>query len=203
VTALLDRAIAILWVVARGGAWAGGAILFAISGLIAAEVIGRRFFNFSFQGVDEVSGYALAVVSAWAFGFALLSRTHIRIDTIYMLVPRRLQAVLDLLSLAAVTLFFGMVVWFGWLLLQRSLLLNSRAMTPLQTPLAIPQSIWLVGMAVFVLVAAVLFLRTALALFQGNLDQAAALAGSRSAAQEVEEEIAGVQTILSAEVTRP
>ena len=35
-------------------------------------------------GADELSGYALAISSAWGFSSALLSRSHIRIDTVYV-----------------------------------------------------------------------------------------------------------------------
>lgn len=195
----LDRLIAGLAAVSRAGVWAGGVLLFATCLLIAAEVLGRKFLGFSFEGVDELSGYVLAIASAWAFAFTLLGRTHVRIDTLYVVVPARLRAAMDILSIASLVAFFGFVAWFAWLLLQRSLLLGSKSMTPLQTKLAIPQALWVSGLAFFVLVAAVLLLRAVVALAAGDAATASRLIGSRTAQQEVEEEIEAAQAILARE----
>lgn len=200
---LLDGLIAALSAVSRAGVWVGGVLLFAACFMIAAEVLGRRFFGFSFEGVDELSGYVLAIASAWAFGFTLISRTHVRIDTLYVALPRRAQAALDVLAMASIVGFFGFVAWFAWLLLQRSLLLSSKAMTPLQTPLAIPQALWVAGLALFVLIAFLLLLRAVLALAQGDAARAAALIGSRTQRQEVAEEIEVAQAILAREKQGP
>jgi TRAP-type C4-dicarboxylate transport system permease small subunit len=196
---LLDGLIAGLAAISRAGVWVGGVLLFAACFMIAAEVLGRKFFGFSFEGVDELSGYVLAIASAWAFSFTLLSRTHVRIDTLYVAMPRRVRAAMDLIAIASVIGFFAFVAWFAWLLLQRSLLLNSRAMTPLQTPLSIPQALWVGGLVLFVLVAVALFLRAVLALAAGDQAGSARLIGSRTQQQEVEEEISAAQAILARE----
>ena len=57
-----------------------------------------------------------------------------------------------MLNLAAAVLLFGLAaisVWQGWHVLDESLLFDSRASTPLQTPMWIPQGLWLAGLAVF------------------------------------------------------
>ena len=38
------------------------------------EMVTRKLFNFSLQGVDEVGGYTLAVTSALGFSYTLLAR---------------------------------------------------------------------------------------------------------------------------------
>jgi hypothetical protein len=56
------------------------------------------------------------------------------------------------LNLAAAVLLFGLAaisVWQGWHVLDESLLFDSRASTPLQTPMWIPQGLWFIGLAVF------------------------------------------------------
>ena len=68
--------------------------------------------------------------------------------------------VLAMFTLAAMALF---AVWRGIDVLKESLEFQSRAPTPLQTPLWIPQTFWLAGLAFFALVA------TALALHAGVL----------------------------------
>lgn len=200
---LLDRILAGLTAISRAGVWMGGVLLFATCVMIGIEVVGRKFFGFSFEGVDELSGYVLAIASAWAFGFTLVSRTHVRIDTLYVTMPPRVRAAMDLISITSIVAFFGFVTWFAWLVLQRSLLLGGRAMTPLQTPLAIPQSFWVAGLALFVLIAAVLWLRAVLALVTGDMATSARLIGSRTQNEEVAEEIEAVQSILAREKSAP
>lgn len=200
--ALLDRLIALLSALARIGAWLGGALLLAASFMIGAEVLLRRLAGISLGGADEISGYILAVTSAWAFGFSLLARAHVRIDTIYALLPQRLRAILDLFALALTTFFFGFTAWFAWAQLMRSVSLGARAMTPLQTPLAIPQALWVAGLISFVALAALLWLRSLLAVLAGDLATSARLIGSRTARQEVEQEIAEAQAILSRDPAR-
>jgi TRAP-type C4-dicarboxylate transport system permease small subunit len=200
---LLDRILAGLTAISRAGVWAGGVLLFAACVMIGIEVVGRKFFGFSFEGVDELSGYVLAIASAWAFGFTLVSRTHVRIDTLYVTMPPRVRAAMDLVAITSIVAFFGFVTWFAWLVLQRSLLLGGRAMTPLQTPLAIPQALWVAGLALFVLIAAVLWLRAVAALLTGDLATSARLIGSRTQNEEVAEEIEAVQSILAREKSAP
>ncbi|QXM26041.1 TRAP transporter small permease [Elioraea tepida] len=200
--ALLDRLIGVLGALARGGAWFGGALLFAAAFMIGAEVLLRKLAGISIGGADELAGYVLAIASAWAFGFALLSRAHIRIDTLYALLPKRLQALLDLVALALTTFFFGFLAWFAWAYLMRTVSLGARSMTPLQTPLAIPQSLWVAGLIVFVSLAALLWLRALIAVLAGDLTTSARLIGSRTAKQEVEEEIAEAKAILERDAAR-
>lgn len=194
--ALLDRLIALLTALSRAGAWFGGILLFGASFMIGAEVLLRKLAGISIGGADEISGYILAVSSAWAFGFSLLARAHIRIDTLYALLPQRIQALLDLLALGVTTFFFGFTAWFAWAYLMRSISLGARSMTPMQTPLVIPQSLWVAGLISFVILAALLWLRSLLALLTGDLRTSARLIGSRTAKQEVEEEIADAQANL-------
>jgi TRAP-type C4-dicarboxylate transport system permease small subunit len=200
--ALLDRLIALFAGLSRGGAWFGGLMLFAASFMIGAEVLLRKLAGLSIGGADELSGYVLAIASAWGFGFSLLGRAHIRIDTLYGLLPQRLQAILDLLALALTTFFFGFTAWFAWAHLMRSVSLGARSMTPLQTPLVIPQSLWVAGLICFVALAVLLWLRALLAVVAGDLVTSARLIGSRTARQEVEQEIAEAQAILSRDPAR-
>ena len=92
--------------ISRAGAIVGGAMLLVASLVVCVDVFLRYAFSMTVGGADELSGYALAIASAWGFSAALLSRSHIRIDTAYVRVPRRARAALDLLSLACFTLFF-------------------------------------------------------------------------------------------------
>lgn len=175
------------------GVWASGALLFVCAGLIGVEVIARKFFGWSFEGVDEIAGYGLAISSAWAFGFTLIHRAHIRIDTLHDRLPRRVQMVLDLAGLVLMLAFFGLLAWFAGQLLVRTIELDAKAMTPLATPLVWPQSFWAAGLAVFVVLGTALLVEAALALRRGDAAGVAALIGSRSSEEEIREELLDAQ----------
>lgn len=183
--------------IVRWGAWFGGALLILAVLAIAAEVIMRNVAGVSFGAVDELSGYALAIASTWGFAYALFHRAHIRIDTAYLLLPRRVQAGLDLLAIAGMIAFFGFVLRYGWDLLARSASLGQRAMTPLRTPLIIPQVFWYAGLVALIVVAVVLFLLAVNALRRGDMQAATRAIGSRSAEEELEEELADTRRRLA------
>lgn len=48
----------------------------------AVEIITRKVFSHSFQGVDELGGYALAIAGAVGFGYAAVTCAHTRIDLV-------------------------------------------------------------------------------------------------------------------------
>jgi len=173
----------------RAGAWFGGALVALSAFLISIDVLMRKLLGLTLGGASEISGYVLAVSTAWALAFALLDRAHVRIDSLYVLLPVRVCAILDILSLLAFMLFAGLVSWQGYVILEQSVELGSRSLTPLATPLAIPQFLWVLGFAFFFLVMALLLVRAAAALATGRLDMVQRLLGSRTAEQELEEAI--------------
>ncbi len=59
--------------------WALLAICFAT----LYDIVARRLFNHSVQGVNEVGAYLLAIVSAFGFASALLQKAHTRVDFLF------------------------------------------------------------------------------------------------------------------------
>ena len=53
--------------ISRVGAIAGGALLLIASVLICIDITTRYLFAWTLGGADELSGYALAIASAWGF----------------------------------------------------------------------------------------------------------------------------------------
>jgi TRAP-type C4-dicarboxylate transport system permease small subunit len=173
----------------RAGLWLGGALILLAAILIAIDVVLRAGFNTSIGGADELSGYALAIGTAWALGAALLDRAHIRIDSLYSLFPLRLRLVLDVFGIVLFTAFFGLVGWHGIGVFTQSWVAGSRSQSALETPLIIPQAAWLVGLAVF-LVTALILLAHALALAaRGDLVEMSRTISTRSAAEEIDDEV--------------
>jgi TRAP-type mannitol/chloroaromatic compound transport system permease small subunit len=157
--------------------------------LIGVDVTLRKVFDASIGGADELAGYALAIGTAWSLGAALLDRAHIRIDSLYVLFPRWLRLALDFLGIALLLAFFGLIVRHGWSVVQQSWVSGSRSQSALQTPTIVPQSIWLVGLALFVLVGLALLARAAALASRGDAAAAARAISTRSAAEEVQEEM--------------
>lgn len=179
--------------ISRIGAIIGGAMLLVASILICIDITLRYTMSVTLGGADEISGYALAISSAWGFSSALLSRSHIRIDTVYVrLKSIKARALLDLVSLATLMGFFGMVAWYAWGVVKQSWVSDSHSLSAIEAPLVIPQGLWFAGLVFFVLLCALLLVRGLLAFVAGDYPGLFALIGSKSALAEAEEEIAAV-----------
>ncbi len=171
------------------GLWFGGALVLLAAVLIGIDVILRKFFAASIGGADELAGYALAIGTAWSLGAALVDRAHIRIDSLYVRFPMRLRLVLDVAGVLALVGFFGLVAWHGWGVVEQSWVSGSRSQSALETPTVIPQSIWILGLISFVIVGIVLLGHALAFAARGELNGMARLISTRSAEEEVEDEI--------------
>lgn len=125
---------------------------------VLAEILLRRFAGRGLGGTDEISGYVMAGVAAWGFSYALVERAHVRIDVLTGLLPKPGRSVFDLLALLSITFVAALVTHWGWRVLSTTLARGSRSNTPLETPMWIPQSIWLAGWAWLTFVSALLAL---------------------------------------------
>ena len=175
--------------VARAGAWFGGALLIAAAFLIGVEVVIRKAFSLTIGGADELSGHALAISTSWALAFTLLERAHIRIDSLYAHMPARVCALLDIAGLALLTAFVALIAWYGLGVFQTSYRLGAQSLSPLGTPLAVPQLIWVLGFVVFLMVAILLLIRALMLLVSGDAAAVMRLIGSRTVSEEIEAEI--------------
>lgn len=145
-------------------AFVAGASVLILAGLITFDIVSRRLFGVSVQGTDELGGYALAMVGSLGMAHVLARREFTRIDLFFRYMPLPVQRVLHVaayVSLAGVVVFF---CYHAWMTLSDTLLFQSRANTPLQTPLWIPQGLWTLGMGFFALNAALHALRAILLL---------------------------------------
>lgn len=158
--------------------------------LVAADVLMRNVFMVTFGGADELAGYAFAIGTTWALSFTLLNRANVRVDALYAVLPARVCALLDIAALLALGVFAGLLTWHAALMLGTSVSFSARATTPLQTPLWIPQSLWVAGLGLFLLTLIPLFLRASLALLSGDLATVRRIAGARSIEENAADEIA-------------
>jgi TRAP-type C4-dicarboxylate transport system permease small subunit len=188
----LDPLLRLAYRLARVGVWFGGVLLIAAALLIGVEVVIRKLFSLSIGGADELSGYALAISTSWALAFALLERAHIRIDSLYVRLPVRLCAALDIVGLALLTGFFALITWYGMGVFRTSYTLDAQSLSPLGTPLMVPQLIWVLGLVMFLGTAVLLLIRAVVALLTGDLATVRRLVGSRTLREEVAAELGEV-----------
>ena len=133
---------------------AGVAIL-VLAALITVDIVGRDFFGVSVQGTDEIGGYVLAFVGSLGMALTLLRRGHPRIDLFFRFFPGALRDALHVLAQATMAGFAVFMAWHAWGELASTLRFGSVTNTPLQTPLWVPQAVWLAGTAFFALTACV------------------------------------------------
>src|SRR5690625_2515556 len=184
----LDKALDYAHCLSRFAIWAAGALTLISALYITINVLFRKLAGFSIGGSDELSGYAFAISITWALSFATLERANIRIDALYQVLPTRICAVLDWVSLVALAVFIVYISRYAAEVTQTSWVRQSTSNTTLGTPLWIPQLIWLVGLVWFCIVLALLLLRSTWALVTGDFATISRLARIRSTQEEAEEE---------------
>lgn len=189
---MIERLLRLNERVALVAVWIGGAMMIFAACLVTVDVLARKFLTMSLGGADEISGYLFAISTVWAFSYAVLHRVNVRIDALYTYFPLWLRAFLDLFGLVLLAGFVTLLTWRAALLFVDTVENWSRSITPLQTPLVIPQSFWLLGLVLFSLTLVLLVVATAAALLRGDPAAAHRLSGVRTVMEEVEEETAGV-----------
>jgi TRAP-type C4-dicarboxylate transport system permease small subunit len=137
--------------IARACAIIGGWALMAISLATCIEVIGRKYFDFSFKALDEIGGYMLAGVCAFGFAYTLSQRSHMRVTLLFPYVSAPVQAVLNVLAMLTLAAMAAFCAWRGVYEVLDVLISGKHSNSPLQAPLWVPQSIWLAGMMLFAL----------------------------------------------------
>lgn len=187
----LDTALSLADGVSRVALILGGALMLVSAFMIGADVVLRRVFGVSTWGAGELSYYALAVSTSWAFSYAMLTKTHIRIAIVTERLSPPVRAACDVFSLLAMGWFSATACWAIWGLLERSWGRGTTSITALATPIWIPQALWLAGFAFFTLIIALLVLRVLAALFIERSYEVATLhGGAPTAAQETESVVA-------------
>ena len=167
----------------------GGYVLLLLSFLIVFEIVARKLFSYSLQGVDEIGGYVVAITGTFGFAYALIERTHTRIDIILGHVPPLPRNLLNLLAYALVTGAALFMLRYGYVALSESILFNSRSPTPLQTIMWIPQGMWFGGLFVFSVTAVALFVHLVVLQIR-DPERGFRLYGPPTVEEEVEREMA-------------
>lgn len=177
--AMVERVIGIVF----------GVLFVGLSLFVTVETLTRKLFNVSLQGADELGGYVLAIGATLSFTLALIGRAHIRVDVFHARLPQALRAGLDWLSSVFLAGFSGLLAWLAWYVIEDTRSYQSVSQTPWATPLVYPQAVWLAGLIVFAVVAAVFAVRATLLLLRGRTTELERAFGPRTADEEVAEEL--------------
>jgi TRAP-type C4-dicarboxylate transport system permease small subunit len=189
----LDRLVERVHTLARYGVWFGGGLILLAAFVVSFDVTIRKLFNISLGGADEFSGFALAIGSAWAFGFALLERAHVRIDSVYTTLPRPARAVLDILGLSVFGIFMSLMAWQGTGVFMESVRNSTVTLSAIAWPLRYPQFLWIAGLWWFVVIVVLLWIRAALTIVRGDFLLVQKQIGSKTVQEEVNEEMAELE----------
>ena len=162
---------------------------------ITFDVLARRFFGFSSQSTTEITGYALAFGISWAFAHTLTARAHVRIDVLINHLPAAIRYPMHLLSLAALGVFVGFIAWGAYQLVDESLLFRAADISLFRTPLWIPQGLWAFGIAVFLVLIAVMLVENALLVLAGRGPEAEAQLHTRTYDEEAAEALEAVGVV--------
>jgi len=166
-----------------------GLAMTAFAVVVTVETIARKFFGLSFQGIDELGGYVLAVTSSLAFTLALIDRAHIRVDLFHLMLPRPARSFLNWLSTVMIAAFAVLIIYAAWIVVSETLEFNSTAPTPWATPLIWPQSAWFASLMIFLVFALGAFLHATHLLIRGARADLDRRYGPKGTEEELREEL--------------
>ncbi len=140
--------------VSRWLAWLGGAMLLLSAALVTLDVVFRSLFKLTLFESFELSTYAFAISTALGMSYALVTRAHIRIELLYVALPARARAWLDVVAFAGLALCLGVLLYWCGAMVAGNWKSGARSNSSLAIRLAWPQGLWLLGLAWFALLSA-------------------------------------------------
>jgi TRAP-type C4-dicarboxylate transport system permease small subunit len=161
-----------------------GSILGLCVALVIVDITLRKFGS-SLGGTDEISGYVMALVTAWGMSYALSHHAHIRIELLLSRSHVMTQITFDGLYLLSLTFVTTLIVMKGWPVVEKSLLNQSTANTPLETPLWWVQVPWFLGWTWFALSCWIYAICFAVLLFKKRAAQASGLTRKLSQSDQI------------------
>jgi len=169
---MAERSLLLHWLeqIAATLALLAGVAIAILAVLISVDIFGREVLGVSVQGTDEIGGYVLAFVGSLGMALTLLRRGHPRIDLFLRFFPRTVQDGLHVLAQATMAGFALFLAWHALSEFRETLRFGSVTNTPLQTPLWIPQGVWVVGMGFFAFTACVTTAHAVLLLFSNRAE---------------------------------
>lgn len=170
-----------------------GVLMLALAAAVTLETLVRKIFSVSLGGIDELSGYAIAIGAPLAFAVALLERSHIRINILYLRLGERVRGILDGLSILALGAVAVFLFFFSVMTVKDTQAYQSIAQTPWATPLIYPQALWLLAMAAFALPALWLAIRAVAMMASFDWSGLIRMGGPETVEEELKAELDDLQ----------
>lgn len=167
-------------------AWIGGAALLLSAGLISLDVIFRAGWKVNYFESFEFSTYAFAIATAMGMSYALVSKAHIRIELLYVKLPLKARAWLDVWSYLGMAMVSGVLVYWCAQTVFGNIDSGARSNSSLAVPLAIPQSLWLIGLLWLALVSTLFALFGLVRVLSGRHAEVHQTLGMASLEEEIE-----------------
>lgn len=158
-----------------------GIVLLACVAFTLLEIVSRRL-GWTLGGVDEISGYVMAVTTSWGVSYALTEQAHVRIDLLRQRIVPAGRALFDALAMLCMAGTAVVIAWRGWSVLAKTLSTGARANTPLETPLWIPQALWWAGWLWFAISASLLVIFVVQMFVRADFEGVEKAAGARGEA---------------------
>lgn len=153
-----------------------GLLFLACAALVLLDIVLRRLGS-SLGGTDEISGYVMAIGTAWGMAFALLELSHVRIDFLRTLAKPKIRALFDLVSMLALAATVSVIAFQCWPVVATTLKNGSRANTPLETPLILVQLPWFAGWVWFAVMAWLTFVAASVLVWKGQYEKSERVIG--------------------------
>jgi len=157
----LRKLVALCRIIDTISEWTGrglSLLLIPMCLLLVYEVIMRYGFNRPTFFAHETSLFLYGGTGMLAGAYVVLHNAHIRMDAVYGRLSPRSKAILDLITVPIFFYLCALVLWQGWEMAYRSLIVLEHTMTPWAPPLyplkmAVPVAAFLVilqGLAKFI-----------------------------------------------------
>lgn len=143
-------------------------ILGVMTLLILVEIFLWNMFEKTTLIADEYSAYGLAAIIFLGAGYCLREKGHIRITLVLGFLPDKLARTITFAATLVTTAFMGYLWWYLLKMVQAAIRYESTSGTLTNTPLWIPQTIMLVGAAVFFIQLAATTVKTFTAIKSGE-----------------------------------
>lgn len=125
--------------------------LAAVGLLVNVAVVMRYVFNAPFHFTEEISGYLVVAIVFLGLADTLRAEKHIRIDVVFVHLPRGIRNTLQIISFVLGLIFAIVFAWFTGHTVLTSYEIGMTSYGLWQVPLYLPQIFMPIGLALLAL----------------------------------------------------
>ena len=122
-----------------------GWLIVVLMFMVLTEVIARYIFNSPLRVADEIGAYLLVAIVFLGLGYTWKERAHIRIEFAINMLPPKIRAWLNLMTLLLAVAFIPLLIYASYDFLQTTVQTGIRGYGWMRIPLIYPRTLLLVG----------------------------------------------------------